>query len=289
MDTIIDIYNKLLIFNDNKINYEFDNNGIIWFKFMSIATILGYKSRKDALRDNVDKENKKKLIDIKHDKKSYEQPDTVYINETGLYTLLIKSRMKIAVKFQLWLVKEALPNLRKYGKYEIDKKIKKKLDNLNKKIKILEINNKKLKKNLTKKKYPNGYHIYVIEDDGLFKIGYAKDLNNRLKVYNTGKANKAEYVYYKKTNCAKEIEICLKALLNKYIYKSNKEFYDCSLNTIIKAIKKCLNIEEKCIKCKDIKQQEGGAFNNTNNILNTLINEYIKEYNKEINDLIKID
>ena len=59
METIIDIYNKLLIFNNSKINYEFDNDGIIWFKFINIADILGYKSRKDALRDNVDKENKK--------------------------------------------------------------------------------------------------------------------------------------------------------------------------------------------------------------------------------------
>ena len=37
--------------------------------------------------------------------------------------------------------------------------------------------------------------------------------------------NKASYSYYKKTDCAKEIEECMKALLNEYIYKSNYTFY----------------------------------------------------------------
>jgi len=280
METIIDIYNKLLVFNNSKINYEFDKDGTIWFKFMNIADILGYKSRKDALRDNVDKENKRKLTEIINIKKSYEQPDTIYINETGLYTLLIKSKMKVAVKFQLWLVKDALPNLRKYGKYKVSEKIKKKLDELNNKIKILENDNIKLKKNMTKRKYPTGNHIYVIEDEGLYKIGNTKDLNKRLQTYNTGKANKAEYKYYKKTNCAKEIETCMKAILNKYIYKSKKEFYNCSLNKIIKSIKKCLDIEEECIKCKDIKIQLGGSI--SNNIIDKLIIEYIDEYNNII-------
>lgn len=47
-----------------------------------------------------------------------------------------------------------------------------------------------------------------------------------VSTYNTGKANKAEYSYYKKTECAKEIEECMKSLLNK-------EFYNCSLNKIL--------------------------------------------------------
>jgi len=36
--------------------------------------------------------------------------------------------------------------------------------------------------------------------------------------------------------------ICVKALLNKYIYKANKEFYNCSLDKIIEAITKCIKI-----------------------------------------------
>ena len=247
METLIDIYNKILKFNNNEINYEYDRDGNIWFKFKCITDILEYKNRKDTLRDKIENSDKIKLKDLRKIKKD-EQQDTIYINETGLYTLLIKSKMKKAIKFQLWLVKEALPNLRKYGKYEVDKKTQKKLDKLNNKIKSLEIDNKKLKNNLTKSKYPIGEHVYILEDDGLYKIGSTKNLNKRLNVYNTGRANKCEYKYYKKTKCAKEIEICMKSVLNKYIYKSKKEFYKCNLTTITNAINQCLKIEKQRIK-----------------------------------------
>ena len=70
--------------------------------------------------------------------------------------------------------------------------------------------------------------------DNKYKIGYTDNLEKRLQNYNIGKANKLNYAYYKKTKCGKEIETCLKAMLNKYIYKSNKEFYVCDIDIIIK-------------------------------------------------------
>lgn len=70
---------------------------------------------------------------------------------------------------------------------------------------------------MVKNKYPIGNHIYVIINDNKYKIGYTKSLKKRLEVYNTSNANLLSYVYYKKTNCVYEIELCVKALLNKYI------------------------------------------------------------------------
>jgi len=201
MNTIIDIYNKILSYNNNNIQYEMDNDGSIWFKFLSIVKILEYKSSKDTLKDKINKENRKQLKEIRK-LHSNEQPHTVYINEEGLFSLLLKSRMNKAIEFQNWLITDALPKLRKYGKYEVDKKTKKKIHNLNNQIKILKHN---LSKN---KKYPKGYHVYIIKDDKKYKIGYTKNLNKRLEVYNTGRANKAEYAYYKQTDCAREIETC---------------------------------------------------------------------------------
>jgi prophage antirepressor-like protein len=253
METIIDIYNNLLSYNNNKINYLIDTDENIWFKFQDVNTILEYKSSKDTLRDKISKENKSKYKNIKIiNKIKIKQENTIYVNEYGLYELLLSSKMPIAKNFQLWLIKDALPKLRKYGKYELDNKIKKKIDILNNKIKILKKNNTILKNNMTKDKYPNGYHIYIIKDNGLYKIGYTKNLKKRLSTYNTGKANKCYYVYYKKTECAKEIEICMKAFLNRYIYKSNKEFYNCSEKIIINVINKCLKIENNCNKCHEI-------------------------------------
>jgi hypothetical protein len=101
METIIDIYNKAISYNKQQITYEFDKDGNIWFRFSDIATILEYKSKKDTLRDMVSKDHKKQLKDIRKINKDNknEQPATVYINENGLYGLLIKSRMKKAIDF----------------------------------------------------------------------------------------------------------------------------------------------------------------------------------------------
>jgi prophage antirepressor-like protein len=278
MNNIIDIYNNILKYDNNIINFVIDKNNIIWFKFLSISNLLNYKSSKDALKVHVFKENKIRFKELNLYFKSKDRPDTIYINESGLYTFLIKSKMPKAVEFQLWIINEVLPNLRKYGKYEINKKIKNKLKKLNNKIKELEKANKILKNNMTKNKYPIGDHIYVITDDSKYKIGYTKNLKKRLEVYNTGKANLSTYAYYKKTNCAYEIELCVKALLNKYIYKSNKEFYNCSLDKIIEAITKCIKIEKKCSKCNEINNntQIGGS---NNYIINKLLNKYNYKYN----------
>jgi len=287
METIIDIYNKAISYNKQQITYEFDKDGNIWFRFSDISTILEYKSKKDTLRDMVNRDNKKQLKDIRKINKDNknEQPATVYINENGLYALLIKSRMKKAMDFQLWLINDILPKLRKYGKVELDKKIKDKLDDLNNTIKKLKKANKILTTNMSNyKKYPNGSHIYVLKDDGKYKIGITSNLKKRLATYNIGKANKVSYVYYKKTECAKEIELCLKAMLNKYVYKGNKEFYNCTLNKIIKAITTCLKIEKDCKSCNQINKeiQKGGG-----NIINNLIEKYENDSKNMIKNIIK--
>jgi prophage antirepressor-like protein len=281
MDSVINIYNKILYFKDEEINFILDIDNIIWFKFSNIAQILEYKDRNDVLKKHVDKKYRKHIKNIKTNQEIIKQkPDTVYITESGLYKLLIRSRMKNAEKFQTWLIEQALPKLRQYGKYEVDIKTKTKIKNLNHKISLLTKSNTKFKQNMTKNKYPKGMHFYVIKDEDMYKIGYTKDLTKRLATYNTGNANKASYTYYKKTDCAKEIEECMKALLNEYIYKSDKEFYNCSLNKILTEVRKCFKLEKTCKECKDI--QTGGGVNNENNIIMSLLNVYTNKYNKII-------
>jgi prophage antirepressor-like protein len=275
MNTIIDILNNKLIYNSNKIDFLIDTENVIWFKFINICNLLEYKSSKDTIRDLINKDDKILFKNLKLIVKIKQHPNTLYINEKGIYNFLLKSRMRKAKDFQSWLINEVLPNLRKYGKYELNKKIKSKLNNLNKKIKLLEKTNKILKNNMTKKKYPKGSHIYILEDEKKYKIGYTDDLIKRLQTYNTGKANKLNYVYYKKTKCGKEIELCLKAMLNKYIYKSNKEFYICKLENIIKKILLCIKVEKDCNNCKNIdNSQKGGYIENIINIYKKKIIKY---------------
>jgi prophage antirepressor-like protein len=69
----------------------------------------------------IDKKYRKALRDIETSQEiDRTQPNTIYITENGLYKLLIKSKMKMAEKFQEWLVEDVLPKLRQHGKYELD-------------------------------------------------------------------------------------------------------------------------------------------------------------------------
>ena len=81
----------------------------------------------------------------------------------------------------------------------------------------------------------------------------------------------------------------MKAKLTEYLYKSNKEFYDCNIKKIISIIKKCLNIEKKYKKCSDIKKelsQTGGTHDNTL-VGNEIINYYINFFKTKKNKLLQ--
>ena len=125
-NTIIDLYNKLLVYNKNNISFIIDITNIIWFKLLDITNILEYKSRKDVIR-SIDKKYKKSLRDIiTTEEIDRTQENTIYITESGIYNLLFKSRMKIAKQFQDWLIEDVLPKLKNlvFMKQIIKQKIK---------------------------------------------------------------------------------------------------------------------------------------------------------------------
>ena len=97
----------------------------IWFKAKTIAEILEYKNTREAIIDHVDSEDKMTLRDlISRGRKILPQKNDhmIYINESGLYTLILKSKMEKATEFQKWVTKEVLPSIRKSGRYELNHK-----------------------------------------------------------------------------------------------------------------------------------------------------------------------
>ena len=82
MDSIIDIYNKILYYKNESINFILDTDNKIWFKFSNIADILEYKDRNDVLKKHIDKKYRKHIKDIKTNQEIIKQkPDTVYITD----------------------------------------------------------------------------------------------------------------------------------------------------------------------------------------------------------------
>lgn len=84
-----------------------------WFVGKDITQILGYSNSRKAISDHVDNEDKGVT---KCDTLGGAQNLTV-INESGLYSLIISSKLPTAKKFKRWVTSEVLPTIRKTGGY----------------------------------------------------------------------------------------------------------------------------------------------------------------------------
>lgn len=87
-----------------------------WFVGKDIAEALGYKKPANALATHVDPEDKK--VSPIQGTLGGEQEMTV-INESGLYSLMLKSKLPGAKKFKRWVTSEVLPSIRKTGAYSV--------------------------------------------------------------------------------------------------------------------------------------------------------------------------
>ena len=91
-----------------------------YFVGKDVANILGYSNTRKALQDHVDLEDKKDGVTIR-DSIGRNQKPTV-INESGLYSLILSSKMPNAKRFKRWVTSEVLPTIRKHGAYMTDEK-----------------------------------------------------------------------------------------------------------------------------------------------------------------------
>ena len=89
-----------------------------YFVGKDVAEILGYSNTRDALAKRVDAEDKLDGVAI-CDSIGREQTP-VLINESGLYSLILSSKLPNAKRFKHWVTSEVLPSIRKHGVYAID-------------------------------------------------------------------------------------------------------------------------------------------------------------------------
>lgn len=92
-------------------------DGEPWFVGKDVATILGYSNTKDAISSHVDDEDKQ--IFQKSENTTFEIPNRgmTIINESGLYSLILSSKLPTAKAFKRWVTSEVLPSIRKNGGY----------------------------------------------------------------------------------------------------------------------------------------------------------------------------
>ena len=90
-------------------------NNQIMFVGKDVATALGYSNTRKALLDHVDKEDRLDGVTIR-DSIGRNQ-NAVFINESGLYSLILSSKLPQAKAFKRWVTSEVLPQIRQTGGY----------------------------------------------------------------------------------------------------------------------------------------------------------------------------
>lgn len=102
-----------------------DRNGAPWFIGKEIAEILGYTNPQKAIRVHVDAEDKGvNEMDTPGGKQN-----VIIINESGLYSLVLSSKLPTAKAFKRWITSEVIPAIRKHGGYITPEKTEELLNN----------------------------------------------------------------------------------------------------------------------------------------------------------------
>ena len=85
-----------------------------YFVGKDVASVLGYSNPQKALRDHIDEEDK-----TLNESFTVNGTMGILINESGLYSLVLSSKLPSAKKFKRWVTSEVLPALRKTGQYQV--------------------------------------------------------------------------------------------------------------------------------------------------------------------------
>lgn len=90
-----------------------------WFVGNDVSMILGYSNYRNAVANHVDDEDKLRTqIEYAGQKR-----EVTVINESGLYSLILASKLPSAKQFKRWVTSEVLPSIRRHGAYLTDKKL----------------------------------------------------------------------------------------------------------------------------------------------------------------------
>lgn len=90
-----------------------EKDGEPWFVGKDVAVVLGYGDTDQALRKHIDDEDK---LTRRFDGSGQNRQMTI-INESGLYSLVLSSKLPTAKKFKRWVTNEVIPSIRKHGAY----------------------------------------------------------------------------------------------------------------------------------------------------------------------------
>ncbi|STP06269.1 P22AR C-terminal domain-containing protein [Haemophilus parainfluenzae] len=108
---------NLTIFNfENTPIQTIVENNEIFFRAAQLAELLQYKNPHKAIKDHVDFDDltKREIVNTVN-----KRAQVLFVNESGMYSLVLSSKLEQAKKVKRWVTSEVLPTIRKTGKYQL--------------------------------------------------------------------------------------------------------------------------------------------------------------------------
>lgn len=112
---------QTFMYDEQAVRTLFDSKGEVFFVGNDVAKLLGYSNYRNAVINHVDTEDKQRT-QIEDAGQSREM---TIINESGLYSLILSSKLPTAKQFKRWVTSEVLPNIRKHGAHMTPETIEK--------------------------------------------------------------------------------------------------------------------------------------------------------------------
>lgn len=224
----VDNGKNVIHFNFNMIKYVYVEQQV-YFKAKEVAKVLGYADTEQPIKNNVESPDKLTADKIMGPVKNTgphktneqtkleqilgnEDDKTIFINESGLYSLIMGSKKPEAKKFKHWVTSEVLPSIRKYGTYTLTNKQEYSINKLD---------------------YYEGHEIvYLINvQDNLYKFGQTYKVTKRMEQHVNNLNFNHIVKLYKVDNrsialaCEAKMKSLCKKLKIVSKYNNGKEFF----------------------------------------------------------------
>lgn len=112
-----------LAYEGSAVNVMKDHDGTIYFRAKDISHILEYKNTKKAIIERVEKCDKKTMEELTRGNVSlpltHNQKNTIFINQSGVFSLMLSSKMKKAKEFKHWVTSDVLSSINESGSYSV--------------------------------------------------------------------------------------------------------------------------------------------------------------------------
>ncbi len=247
----VDSGKNVIYFNGNQIKYFYFKQQI-YFKAKDVANILEYVNSKQSIFNHIDNNDKITIkaiwgglnfsLPLKSNEYikinslfGNEDPKTIFINESGLYSLILGSKKPEAKQFKHWVTSEVLPAIRKYGSYSLINGNEYSIDKLD--------------------KFKDNDVIYLLNvKDNLYKFGTSYNIKERLHQHaNTLNYNHIVKIYSVSNRniglkCEDKIKKLAKKLKVNICYNNGIEFFETnnkySIQDMINNIKEIIDETE---------------------------------------------